>query len=92
MLSVREQQVKRMAQASPNAPMVQPCDPTWIEVRLVDTENRPIAGEPYRIRMPDSSIREGVLDEEGKVRFEGIPGGQCQVCFPRIHGDEWSRL
>jgi hypothetical protein len=92
MMTVREQQVKTMANTTPGTPMVQPCDPTWIEVRLLDTDNRPIAGEHYRIKMPDQSIREGSLDEEGKVRFDGIMAGQCQICFPRIHGKEWSRL
>jgi hypothetical protein len=92
MLTVRDQQMQEMAQASPGTPVVVPCDPTWIEVHLVDTEKKPIAGEPYRIKMPDMSIREGTLDEEGKVRFDGIPAGQCQVCFPRIHGKEWKRI
>lgn len=92
MLTIGNQQLKSLAQAAPGTPMIVPCDPTWIEVRLVDTENQPVAGERYRVRMPDQSIREGSLNEEGKVRFNGIPAGQCQVCFPEIHGSEWSPL
>lgn len=92
MLNVREGQVKSMAEATPGSPITVPCNPTWIEVRLVDTEQHPMAGEPYRLRLPDQSIREGSLDEEGKVRVDGIPAGQCQVSFPQIHGEEWSPL
>jgi hypothetical protein len=92
MLKVRDQQMKSMADSAPGSPMVVPCKTAWIEVRLQDTEKKPIAGEPYRIRLPDYSIREGALDEEGKVRFDGIPPGQCQVSFPRIHGKEWKRI
>ena len=29
------------------------------------------------------------FDEEGKARIEDIPGGQSQVSFPGLHGDEW---
>ena len=92
MLKVRDQQMKTMADSTPGTPMLVPCQTTWIEVRLQDTEKKPIAGEAYRIRLPDYSIREGSLDKEGKVRFDGIPAGQCQVCFPRIHGKEWKRI
>jgi hypothetical protein len=92
MLTIREQQLKSLGQAVPGTPMIAPCEPTWIEVRLVDTENRPVAGERYRVQMPDHSIRQGSLNEEGRVRFDGIPAGQCHVCFPEIHGSEWSPI
>ena len=72
--------------------MIVPCKPTWIEIHLVDKQNRPIKGEKYRVRLPDSSLMEGSLDDEGKVRFDGIVAGQCQVCFPDIYGEEWKRL
>ncbi|HZT31878.1 MAG TPA: hypothetical protein VFA33_18460 [Bryobacteraceae bacterium] len=89
MLAIRTQQMQSMADATPGTPLIVPCDPAWIEVRLVDMENRPVAGEKYRVRLPDLSIREGSLDGDGKVRLEGILAGQCQVCFPNLDSREW---
>jgi hypothetical protein len=91
MLTIREAQMQSMASSSPGRQMIKPCQTTWIEIRLMDTENRPIAGDKYRIRLPDSSIVEGTLDEDGKARLEGIVPGQCEVCFPNIDGKEWRR-
>ncbi len=61
----------------------------WIEIQLVDGESKPLAGERYRIKLPDGSVRSGSLDKNGSARFDGIPGGQCEVGFPEIDGREW---
>ena len=84
MLTVRDEQMQAMAGAAPGRPMIAPCQATWIEVRLVDDDKRPVPNQRYRIRLPDSSIMEGTLDAEGKVRIDGIIAGQCQVSFPDI--------
>ncbi|HEX4772685.1 MAG TPA: hypothetical protein VH351_17765 [Bryobacteraceae bacterium] len=59
MLEIRDSQLKTMAAASPSTPMVKPCptDATWIEVHLVDEAGNAVAGEKYRIRLPDHNIR-----------------------------------
>lgn len=62
---------------------------TWIEVHLVDQNRKPVPGRRYRIKLTDGSTQEGTLDSQGRVRFDGIPPGQCMVCFPDIHGNEW---
>jgi hypothetical protein len=92
MLIIRDSQMNSMENAAPGRPVVLPCKATWIEIRLLDSDNQPVPGEKYRVRLPDSSIREGVLDQEGKVRFEGIAPGECQLCFPKIDGNEWRPL
>lgn len=56
----------------------------WIEVTLVDEEDRPIAGEDYKITLPDGSLRVGKLDAAGRVRVDGIPQGTCWVQFPSL--------
>ncbi len=61
----------------------------WIEIQLVDGDSKPLAGERYRIKLPDGSVRSGSLDKNGSARFDGIPGGQCEVGFPEIDGREW---
>ena len=91
MLKVRKSQMQGMGESAPGQQMVQPCDKTatWIEVRLTDEDGNPSAGERYRIVLPDSSVMEGALDEEGKARFEQIVPGKAQITFPEIDGREW---
>lgn len=52
-------------------------------------EDYPLAGEKYRVVLPDGSVREGTLEVDGVVRFEGIPRGPCQVSFPELDQDAW---
>jgi uncharacterized protein (DUF2345 family) len=56
----------------------------WIEIVLMDDNQQPVAGEPYSIQLPDGSIVEGKLGEDGRARHEGIQKGTCQVKFPRL--------
>ena len=80
-----------MAQGSPNQQMVQPCEDekTWVEVQLVDEDGAPVPNRAYRVLLPDGSLMTGTLDAEGKVRFDAIIPGTCQVEFPDIHAKEW---
>jgi len=91
MLTIRDSQMQDMAESSPNTPMIQPCDKTksWIEVHLVDEDGNPVAGAHYKIQLPDSSIMDGSLDDQGKVRFDGIVPGTAIISFPDIDGREW---
>jgi hypothetical protein len=90
MMTIRPSQMKSMAKASPNTAMIVPCEQHWIEFQLVDEDGEPVPNEKYKITLPDSSIHEGVLDDEGKVRFDGIVGGKAEITFPDIDGREWS--
>ena len=49
---------------------------------MFDEDDRPLAGEPYWIRLPDGVVREGRLDVNGLVRLTDIPCGVCQVKVP----------
>jgi hypothetical protein len=64
---------------------------TWISIDLKDTQGRPIPHEPYRIKLSDGTYREGSLDDQGFARIEGIPPGECQITYPRLHRAEWRR-
>lgn len=57
----------------------------WLELELVDDRDppRPVAGEPYRVRLPDGKTIEGTLDEEGRALLEELPPGECTVEFPQ---------
>jgi len=56
----------------------------WIEVELLDEQDRGVPREPYWIKLPDGSIREGKLNDQGWIRLDQIPCGECIVRFPRI--------
>jgi len=83
--------MKEIAKARRDQQMQVPCPntATWIEVCLSDEDGNPMSGAEYRIQLPDCSIRLGALDEQGKVRFDGIVPGQAVVEFPEIDGREW---
>lgn len=61
----------------------------WIEIELVDEEGTPVAGEKYRIELPDGSIREGVLDANGRAHIDGLDPGICTIAFPNLDASEW---
>lgn len=91
MLTVRKDQLQSMAKARPNTTLVAPCpaDATWIEVVLVDQDGSPVANEKYHITLPDGSIQEGTLDQNGAVRFDSIVPGDAEISFPEIDAKEW---
>lgn len=63
---------------------------TWIEIELVNPQGKPVAGERFRIEVPDGTFQEGKLDTQGRARIDGIDPGECQVTFPDIDAKEWT--
>ncbi len=64
---------------------------TWIEIELVDTDDRPVPGAAYRIELPDGRARTGTLDRDGRAREDGLVPGTCKVSFPELDGRAWRR-
>jgi hypothetical protein len=63
---------------------------SWIEIELVDEDDHPVPGEPYRIILPDGeSAREGTLDEKGFAHIDGIEPGTCKILFPNQEKSSW---
>ncbi|MCC6556395.1 MAG: hypothetical protein IT372_25830 [Polyangiaceae bacterium] len=63
---------------------------TWIEIRLVDDDGLPVAGERYRVDLADGSApRYGRLDAQGYAYVAGIPAGSCTVSFPDLDERDW---
>lgn len=65
----------------------------FVEILLVDMADAPVPGERYRIELPDGTVRQGVLDAEGRARIDGLKtGGTCKVTFPNLDQDAWEGI
>ena len=64
----------------------------WIEIEMVDEADMPVAGEAYRIILPDGKEACGTLDEKGFARVDGFEPGTCKVSFPNLDKDAWEPL
>ena len=75
--------------SKPPTDPVLPCQKkTWVEVRLIDTDGKPIANEPFRIEMPDGSVHQGTTDAEGLGGVELIAPGEGVLSLPnRVTGE-----
>jgi hypothetical protein len=84
---------KRPDQQADDAPPDQPpvVKTSWIEIVLVDANSNPVAGESYTVTLPDSSVAEGSLDNNGFARIDVIDPGNCQVTFPNLDGLSWDQ-
>ncbi len=63
---------------------------TWIEVQLISEDDSPIPGEDYEIELPGGKVMKGKLDDQGTVRFDGLPSGPCRVTFPNLDKGAWA--
>ncbi|MFN0130956.1 MAG: glycoside hydrolase family protein [Phycisphaerales bacterium] len=61
----------------------------WIEFVLIDEDDNPVPGEPYKVTLPDGTPTTGTTDEKGLVRIEGIDPGSCKITFPRWDKSSW---
>ncbi len=64
----------------------------WIEIELVDSNNKPVAGEPCRVVFADNTEWKGTLDHKGFVRLEQIEPGNCEVSFPKRDQKVWKKV
>jgi hypothetical protein len=64
---------------------------TWIAIRLVDDQGNPVPYKRYRIETPEGTTREGILDDQGRARVDGIEPGTCQVTFPGLDSRLWRK-
>jgi hypothetical protein len=80
-----------LSERKPRAPANSKWKPkTWIAIELKDSDGNPVAGEPYKIELPNGRIIEGNLDRMGTAGVSGIDPGECEVTFPRRAGSTWN--
>ncbi len=65
-------------------------DSTWIDLKLVDEEGNPCAGEEYRIIDSKGKEHKGSLDSNGEAHVI-VPKGQCDITYPRLDNKSWQR-
>ena len=59
------------------------------EIELVGEDDEPIPGERYRLTFSDDSVKKGTLDQNGFVRVDRIPPGDCKLTFPDLDKEAW---
>ena len=65
---------------------------SWIEIELVDEDDKPIAGERYKVTLPDGkTVATGTTDSNGLARVSGIDPGNCKITFPNLDKDAWEK-
>jgi hypothetical protein len=62
---------------------------TWIEIELLDNEDKPVPNERYLIKVPGGTTETGTLDANGRARITGLDPGMCDISFPDIDLREW---
>jgi hypothetical protein len=63
---------------------------SWVLVQLIGEDDSPIPNEAYAIELPGGKKLEGTLDDQGSVRFDGLPPGRCRVAFPDLDKEAWA--
>lgn len=61
----------------------------WIEIQLVDQDDKPVPNVAYRIELTDKRVRTGVTNMNGVIRYDRIPGGTCKFSFTKLDKDIW---
>lgn len=71
-------------------PPPEPPRPVWIRIELVDLDGRPLPDHPFRLQLADGSVREGVFDDTGEIRFDDVTPGPCTLLLPTEDELEWA--
>lgn len=68
-----------------------PDQKTFVAIQLLtdEPEPKPVPFKRYRIELPDHTIREGQLDQNGRAQVVGIDPGTCKVSFPDFDATDW---
>ena len=83
------QDLRRQA-LSPSKPVEQKTKKDWIEILLVDMDNKPVPNVRDRITPPGGGEPvEGRLNEHGQAGLYQIDSGNCKITFPDLDQDAW---
>jgi hypothetical protein len=71
------------APPSAPAPSVTAEPKSWIGVKLVSTDGKPLTGLRLEFTSADGAVRTLSTDSKGEVRVDDIPAGNCKIALPR---------
>lgn len=63
-----------------------------IGLKVIAGEDRPVAGEPFEVELPDGSVVEGETDSNGAARVRVPDGGRCRLTFTARPAGQVTRL
>lgn len=63
------------------------CNKYFIEIQLVDENQKGIADENCLITLPDGGVYGRVTNSDGAIRLDGILSRWCSVKFPNLDKD-----
>jgi hypothetical protein len=80
--------------ASPATPISRAPAPerTWIEIRLVGDNDRPLSGEKLTLTLPTGEAQVGSFDERGTRLVVGLEPGKCRFSLPHLDHAAWSTV
>lgn len=81
--------LQRSQERKKKRPKYDPRKKSWIKLKLVDEEGKPVPGEAFEIKTSDGKYRSGSLNNKGQALISGIEQGSCEVTFPRLDKDAW---
>ncbi|MEM7151562.1 MAG: hypothetical protein AAF799_01925 [Myxococcota bacterium] len=56
-----------------------PTETEWVEVVVLDEDDRPVPLVDYEIRLSDGRVRRGRTDINGALYYDGLPSGTCEL-------------
>lgn len=62
---------------------------TWVGIELVDEAGQPLGGHPYRITLPDGSVKTGTTDAKGRAKVEQFATGPCTLTLDHLDEKSW---
>lgn len=81
-LSQGAEQADKSFRPEPPAQAVKGCrNPSWVDFRLQAPDGKPVAGRPFKLTLPDGSVRQGTTDADGRAGTDGIDPGRCTIEF-----------
>lgn len=83
--------IKKISGAGPasGAAEVRQLDPiddprAYVQFTLVDAQGKPVVNEPFKVELPDGSVKRGRTDAGGRAAIPGPRQGTAKVTFTEI--------
>lgn len=77
------------AAAEEDAPAPEVRELDWIEIEIVDAEGNPMPHVLVELTLPNEQTKRQMTNENGWLRVESIPSGNCSVRLPHWDRASW---